>query len=176
MGQGAALESPTSHKANVKWEAAKWGTMTAGHAPLTFVRLGRGAWKGAKGPLPRQDISILPRALLRGPIATTLLCCGPKVSWPRGLPGPWAPIWWRKDVDKAQRRQTTRKVTTPGVPGSLPSHCPLKGHSPGAGPPLGVLCKGSLSAPGPSRLSQPGSPGKTAPSSSSSSSSSLSDE
>lgn len=50
-----------------------------------------------------------------------------------------------------------------------------KGHRPGAGPPLGVLCRGSLSAPGPSKLSQPGSPGKAA-SSSSSSSSSLSDE
>lgn len=58
-----------------------------------------------------------------------------------------------------------------------PSAHPLapKGHSPGAGPPLGVLCRGSLSAPGPSRLSQPGSPGKAA-AASSSSSSSLSDE
>lgn len=88
------------------------GEHAAERTPLTFVRLGRRAWKGTQGPLPRQGISILPRPLLRGPIATTVLCCDPKVSWPGGLPGPQAPIWWRKEVDEAQRRQTARRVTT----------------------------------------------------------------
>lgn len=89
------------------------GKGEAGGGPLTFVRLGRKAWKGAQGPLPRQDVSILPRPLLTGPTATTLLCCGPKVSGPGGLPRPGAPICWRKAVDEAQRRQTSTVGESP---------------------------------------------------------------
>lgn len=85
----------------VKHKAADPGEVAAGDAPLTFVRLGRRAWKGSQGHLPRQGISILPGPFLRGPTATTLLCCGSKVSWPGCLPRPWAPIWQGKETDEA---------------------------------------------------------------------------
>lgn len=95
----------THPQAGVRWGAAN-GEHAAVHTPLTFVRLGRRAWKGAQGPLPSQGISILSWSLLRGPIATTFLCCGPKISRPGNLPRPQAPIWWTEEVDKAQRRQS----------------------------------------------------------------------
>lgn len=106
------------------WGCGKWGV------PLTFVRLGRRAWKGAEGPLPRHGISILPRPLLRGPAATIFFCCGPKISRPGDLPRPWASIWQGKEVDEARRVQTAKRATTPVLlpkkPGLLGSHCPPK--------------------------------------------------
>ena len=92
-------------QAGVRCGGAVDAEHAAVHTPLTFVRLGRRAWKGAQGPLPSQGISILSWSLLRGPIATTFLCCGPKVSWPGDLPGPQASLWSTEEGDKAQRRQ-----------------------------------------------------------------------
>lgn len=87
----------------------------AGRDSLTFVGLGRRAWKGSQRPFPRQGIPILAWPLFQGPATTAFLCCSPKVSWPRDLPGPWTHLCQRKEAFESQRGQAARTATTPAL-------------------------------------------------------------
>lgn len=161
----------------MRWLA---GSRTAGRVHSLLWGWAEGPGRGPKDPSRGRASPFSHSRSSEAPLPPLSFAVVPKSPGQGAFPGPGAP-------SGGQRKQVKpRKDGQLGVNPSLASQecqalCPpivprRKGHSPGAGPPLGVLCRGNLSVPGPSRLSQASSPGNAAATSSSSSSSSLSDE